>query len=145
MYVEVVMMEKVLIGTINSGTGGQLNLEAGTGSSVSFQGGSFADSTGVPASGSVNVYANTISPDQTNFGNAVPGGDFSATDNSGQSGVLTSFGALNNIGVEDQGGNNLEVTVPYDICLDMPASMSTMALSITSMPVWQMRNGNQGE
>ena len=26
MYVEVVMMEKVLIGTINSGTGGQLNL-----------------------------------------------------------------------------------------------------------------------
>ena len=131
MNMEVSLMPRTRIGSVDAQTGGTLTSGS---SSFSFGQDGFQNQDGSAVSGQVDVYANVISPDQNNFSTSMPGGDFSGQNSAGDSGVLTSFGALN-IEVEDEAGNLLDFKAAADICVAVPASMSNPPAEV---PVWSM-------
>lgn len=126
-HLVVALTPKILVGSFDNASGGSID---GDGLSGSFEGDSFSG-----GGGEVNVYAGYISPDQDNFGSAMPGGDFFAQNGSNDDGVLTSFGAMQ-IAAEDQSGNDRQLTKEADVCLKIPSSMLSVAPD--QMPLWTM-------
>jgi hypothetical protein len=130
----IALSEKTLLGTVDASAGGNVN---GDGMDITVPANAVVDQDGNPVSGDVNVFANSISPDDPDFSNAMPGGDFQAEDDSGDDGSLTSFGAMN-LGLEDSAGNDVDLSLGVTVRLDIPASLQADAPA--TIDVWIMRN-----
>lgn len=130
--IRVVLLPKELVGTVDGAAGGDV---AGTGVSVSFETDSFVGADGLPVAGAINIYASYINPDTADFGNAMPGGDFSGTNSSGEDGSLYSYGAVM-IGAEDSDANDVRLARDADFCFAIPTSMQADAPD--EVPVWQL-------
>jgi|GEM_PF-3897868 len=133
----IALTEKTLMGTVDGAAGGTVSDED---LNIDIPAGALVDENGDQVDGDVNVYGAMISPDDPNFSNAMPGGDFQATDDSGDAGSLTSFGAMN-LGLEDQSGDDVEIddAVGIEVRLTIPASLQASAPD--TIDVWIMTNG----
>lgn len=133
--IKVSLTPRTLFGVVSAENGGKLsdnNLE------LDFEPNSFSKSS----SDEISVYANTILPDQDNFSTSMPGGDFSAIDNNGDDGTLTSTGAMV-IEAEDSEGNTLDLEKLVKTKLKIPASLQTWAPD--SIEVWLLNSSGVWE
>jgi hypothetical protein len=129
--VRVAMLKKELAGKFDNSSGGDVS---GDSMDATFDTDSFVNADGSSASGEVSIYSSYVDPDSSDFGSAMPGGDFSAT-SGGDDGVLTSYGAVA-MAAEDASGTEVRLSKNADICMDIPSSLRADAPD--SMPVWTM-------
>lgn len=128
------LIPKTLAGTVDAGTGGIINLPNGT--SISFpQNGIVVKSSGVPYSGTVNVYAAYIDPTSSDFAARVPG-SMMGTDSTKMY-VLQSTGMIA-VELESAGGQALQLgtgktaivkmTIPASLTGKAPETIDTWSL-----------------
>jgi len=97
----------------------------------------YKDAKGNAYTGEVNAKMAYISPDDTNFSDAMPGGDLAAVRTDGSNAQLVSYG-MTGVELTDANGNALnladgqEATVSFPI----PKSMETSAATLDEIPLW---------
>ncbi len=98
------LIEKQILGSIDANGSGSLT---GTGFRLELNGGGFKDETGNDVSGDVTAYGRYMGADNMQLlSETMPGGDFSAIDQSGQGGILESYG-FTAFDFRDQSGNRI--------------------------------------
>ena len=128
------LIPKTLAGTVEAATGGIINLPNGT--NISFpQNGIIVKSSGVPYSGTVNVYAAYIDPTSSDFAARVPG-SMMGTDSTKMY-VLQSTGMIA-VELESAGGQPLQLapgktaivkmTIPASLTGKAPETIDTWSL-----------------
>jgi hypothetical protein len=87
--IDIMMITKADMGTINSEAGGSVSDGSIT---VTATAGAFTNADGSAYSGDVHVAGRVIKDNDANMGNLMPGGDYTATNNEGQEGFMQTFG-----------------------------------------------------
>jgi hypothetical protein len=134
------MLRKDLVGTVDNSTGGKVGTADISGD---FPADSFVRQDGSGLAGGVDIYAAYLNPDSPGFGEAMPGGDFSAKESGGADGQLKSFGALAIEGQEKSSGDKATLKKPAGLCVAIPPKM--LANAPATMPVWFLNNGGVWE
>lgn len=130
--VEVVLMQREYLGTVDSSTGGTLST---TGMSVDFPADAFVDEDGNPYDGQVDVFASMTSPNDADFASTMPGGDFSALTGNSEPGSLVSFGAFN---MEMDGASDQALQLARDANVDVPLPSSMANEPTDDVQFWEL-------
>jgi hypothetical protein len=117
-YMKIALLEKKLLGDIDNNSGGELN---GNGLKLIFDKNSFYGSDGKLISGKVNIYANSLNPDNPNFGIGMAGGDFRAIDLQNGNGALYSYGFFK-IEAKTTDGKFVQLKRNYAVQIEIPLS-----------------------
>lgn len=131
-YVRTAMLAREELGTVDAADGGTLTAD---GLSIEVPPGAFVNADGSAISGKVSVFGAVVSPDDDNFARTMPGGDFTASDDAGDDGVLTSFGALV-VEAETEEGDEAELALRLATCMAIPSSM--MDVAPDTLPLWEL-------
>ena len=132
--IKVVMIEKRLVGVLDNKSGGSLSEEK---LDIYVAPNTFVNMDGSYISGRVNIYASYLDPDEEYFGQAMPGGDFLATNTDGENGILTSFGAIM---IEAEGSTKVLINKQIYTCIDIPLSLQSKAPE--RIDLWGLRRSN---
>jgi len=124
----VVLVARDPIGTLDNATGGGVT---GPGLSLSAPPGAFRLADGSALVGAVTIFGAYIDP--TSDPGQMPGGDFVATDETDQEGVLLSYGAAL-AEAETASGESASLGDSADLCVAIPASLRASAPQ--EMAVW---------
>jgi len=127
------MMPKSVTHTINSTSGGTVNLN--NGSMVEIQAGSVVKGDGSTYDGQVNMSVVYMDPTDVKFTETVSGGDMMARRSDSSDAVLFSYGILK-VEMESPSGEKLNVTggKPSTITTTIPASLVSQAPA--TIPLW---------
>jgi hypothetical protein len=127
-YADIKLIEQQLLGNINANSATNLN---GDKFRVELNGQGFKDSSGNSVSGSVSVYARYVSAENLErLAELMPGGDFAAVNQNGNTGILESYG-FTAIEFRDVSGSRV---VPQ-------SGSAQVAIQVTPEAVNQINNG----
>ena len=126
------LMQRVLSGSINAGTGGSVNSNGGA--TIIFPASSFVTSSGAAYTGVVNVYSRWIDPTAANLSSIIPG-DLRGVGTNGAENILETYGML---GAEltDASGNLLKVAVGKKAAVNFPIPASLQASAPATIKLW---------
>lgn len=127
--VKIMLLDATVVGTVNSGTAGSVNLPNGT--KVDF-GGDFKKQDGSAYSGTVSVIMHHLDPADTDVEAKMPG-MLLASDVNGQAKVLETFGMMN---VELRGSGGEKLQLANAATIEMPITTGQIASSPSSIPLW---------
>ncbi|WP_445722044.1 hypothetical protein [Flavobacterium sp.] len=127
--VKIMLLDATVVGTVNSGTAGSVNLPNGT--KVAF-GGDFKKQDGSAYSGTVSVIMHHLDPADADVEAKMPG-MLLASDVNGQAKVLETFGMMN---VELRGSGGEKLQLANDATIEMPITTGQIASSPSSIPLW---------
>jgi hypothetical protein len=136
-YVEIMLLAKQTIGSINGTSGGTINL--GNGSAITLPAnGVVTANTGNAYSGNVNVAMTWINPTSTDLYRQMPG-DLRGTDATGAANFLQSFGML---GVEltGSGGEKLQIATGKKANLKFPLPASIQGAAPATIALWSFND-----
>lgn len=119
--------------TFSATTGGTISLADGA--TAVFPANSIADSDGSIYNGSVTIKMNYINADDNNFSKKIPGRDLLATNASGESKVLKSFGMMN-VELHDAAGAKLNLAAGKTAQLTFPVASSQAISAPATIPTW---------
>jgi len=132
-YTRIVLLANSSGHAVSSATGGKITLP--NGASVEFQANSFVMPDGNAYSGNVDINIRHLSPDEANFGLSLPGGDLAATDLSGNSVVLYSYGMLA-VELTGSGGQTLQLAEGKTANLVFPVAAMQQSHAPATIPLW---------
>ena len=127
--IKIMLLSATVIGTVNSGTTGNVTLPNGT--KVDFDG-NFKKEDGSSYSGSVSVILHHLDPSDENVEAKMPG-SLLASDNNGQARILETFGMIN---VELQGSGGEKLQLSGTASIELPIDLAQSASSPTTIPLW---------
>ncbi len=130
--IRVVLIAREKIGTVDNASGGEVK---NSDISVSVEEGSFIGTDGSQVDGDVSIYGAYVNPEDENFGSQMPGGDFSATNEENDEGILESFGAVI-VEAEKENKEQVQLTKNANMCIAIPASLLSAAPD--TIPLWRM-------
>lgn len=104
-------------------------------SSVLFAPNSIVNSSGNAYSGTVNVTFKHLSPDSSNFGFLIPGGDLAAINSNGEDVMLYSFGMLGVL-LKSPNGENLQLASGSTATITIPVAQSQLSQANPTIPLW---------
>ena len=123
------MLSATVVGTVNSGTSGNVTLPNGT--KVDFDG-NFKKEDGSSYSGSVSVIMHHLDPEDANVEAKMPG-MLLASDTNGEAKVLETFGMIN---VELLGSSGEKLQLASAATIEMPIAIGQMGSSPNTIPLW---------
>ncbi|HVF97146.1 MAG TPA: carboxypeptidase-like regulatory domain-containing protein [Flavisolibacter sp.] len=133
--VEIKLVKKVLTGTINAGTGGDVSLS--NGSKVALPASGVVNAaTSAAYTGTVNVYAAYIDPSAADIAQSIPG-SFMADDKDGKRVVLSSYGMLA-VELEGASGEKLQIKAGTTATLTTAIPASTQASAPATIALWSV-------
>lgn len=124
------LVERVLSGSLQAGTGGTINTNEN--GAIDFAANSFIDAAGNAYTGSVNVYAYYLDPTIDDLKEIMPG-NLTAINAENIPQLLTSYGMMN-VELEDDAGNELQLSANASLTTPVPASLQGQAPE--SIPLW---------
>ncbi|NHN24505.1 hypothetical protein FIA58_002350 [Flavobacterium jejuense] len=127
--IKIMLLSATVIGTVTSGTTGNVTLPNGT--KVDFDG-NFKKEDGSSYSGSVSVILHHLDPSDENVEAKMPG-SLLASDNNGQAKVLETFGMIN---VELQGSGGEKLQLSGSASIELPIDTAQSATSPNTIPLW---------
>ncbi|KIX22885.1 hypothetical protein SY27_03485 [Flavobacterium sp. 316] len=127
--VKIMMLSATVVGTVNSGTSGNVTLPNGT--KVDFDG-NFKKEDGSSYSGSVSVIMHHLDPEDANVEAKMPG-MLLASDTNGEAKVLETFGMIN---VELLGSSGEKLQLASAATIEMPIAIGQMGSSPNTIPLW---------
>jgi carboxypeptidase family protein len=132
-YVRIILLSNAATQNFSSSAGGTISLPDG--SSAAFQPNSFVSTNGSAYTGTVNLIVKHLSPDDTNFGFMIPGGDLLGTDLNNKDVALYTYGML---GVELTGssGESLQLASGTSATLTFAIAVSQLTNAPASIPLW---------
>lgn len=125
--IQVKLLEKVLIGTIDASSGGTVSTTEGF--SVDLPANAIAGGY----SGTVNVYGHYLDPSRTETMLEVPG--MEAVNANDEEGILLSFG-MGHIVLEDDNGTELQLETGMNAELTVPVPSDLIADANPTIPLW---------
>lgn len=131
-HVSIKLIKKILAGTINSSTGGEITLT--NGSKIALPANGVVKATGSSYSGTINVYAAYIDPTAADILQTLPG-SFMADDKNGKRVVLESFGMLA-VELESAAGEKLQIASGKTATLTTAIPSSVLSAAPASIPLW---------
>ena len=142
--VTIKLIPKVLAGTLNATTGGQVTLPAG--GKVTFSANGIVSATGGAAySGTVNVYASYIDPTAADIITKVPG-SFAGVDKDGNQVTLSSYGMMA-VELQSTSGEKLQIKTgtTASLIIPIPASRVDETTGLWKEEGSATKNGSQYE
>ncbi len=130
---DIVLLPQQHIASFAAAQGQTVTLQGG--SSVVFPANGFVTATGAAYTGTVNIAAVHLNPDDKNFSSLIPGGDLRAFDANNQNVQLFSYGMLN-VEMRDDAGNLLQLAKGSKATLTMPVPQTLLAKAPTTIPLW---------
>jgi hypothetical protein len=133
-YIKVMLMSNAQTHTLSASAGGTVTLSDG--SSILFASNSFViASTGSAYTGTVSLSVKHLSPDASNFGFMIPGGDLLGSNTAGKIVSLNTYGML---GAELKGssGEKLQLASSTTATLMVPIAATQAAAAPSSLPLW---------
>ena len=127
--VKITMLTGTIIGTVNSGSTGNVSLPNGT--KVTFDG-NFKTENGQAYTGSVSVIMRHLDPSDPNLLDKMPG-MLLAENSNGEERILETYGMLT---IEMRGSGSQKLQLATTAQIEMPISTSQLATSPTSIPLW---------
>ncbi|NJM79310.1 MAG: hypothetical protein HC854_06250 [Flavobacterium sp.] len=127
--VRIMLLSATVVGTVNSGSTGNVTLPNGT--KVAFDG-NFKKPDGSAYSGSVSVIMHHLDPSDANVEAKMPG-SLLASDANGQAKVLETFGMIN---VELQGTGGEKLQLSGSASIEMPITAAQASSSPSVIPLW---------
>jgi hypothetical protein len=134
--VKLTMMSLGTATAIDAASGGTVSTDDGA--TITLPAGGFAKQ-GAPYSGSVNVSARHLSPDNAAFGSMFSG-DWTGLDSNGGEAMLVSFGVLR-VELRDDTGAPLNLAAGTTASLTYPIAASQAASPPATMPLWFFDDG----
>ncbi len=128
------LIKKVLAGTIDASTGGNVTLI--NGSKVSLAANGVVDANGIAYPGIVYVFASYIDPALNDIGQIIPG-SFMADDKNNKRVVLSSFGMLA-VDLESPAAEKLQVAANSTAALTVPIPTSISSSAPASISLWYL-------
>lgn len=130
--VKIQLMQKVLSGTINASTGGNINSNGGA--TITFPANAFVTSTGASFSGTVNVCSRWIDPTAANLPFIVPG-DLRGIGTNGAENILETYGMVG-AELEDVSGNVLKIAVDKKAIINFPIPAGLLSTAPAEIVLW---------
>lgn len=130
--VAIKLIEKVIAGTINSTSGGNVTLS--NGAKIALPANGVVKAAGGSYSGTINVYAAYIDPTGADISETVPG-SFMANDKDGKRVMLASFGMLA-VELESSSGEKLQIASNSKATLTSPIPSSLQSAAPATIPLW---------
>jgi len=131
-YTEVKLKNKDSIGELDANTGGTLTHSSTA--TVTFTGNSIVDASGMPYSGSFEVYADWIDPSAADLNQNMVG-DLSGIDETGALQALSTYGMLT-VELLDEQGNELNLLEGEEAVLKFPVPQSMLGDAPSTIPLW---------
>lgn len=131
-YIEIDLLEKELTGSFPTTTGGNISVPGGT--VISFSPNSIVTESGTPYTGSVNVYAHHLSPEDEDLSLTMPG-DLRGIDADGDLTGMITYGMLA-VEITGASGEKLQVAPGKKSVLEMPISALQAGTAPASIPLW---------
>lgn len=132
-FVEIQLLPKTIVGTVNATTGGTINVS--NGSSITLPAnGVIVKSSGAAYTGTVNVAMTWIDPTSVNLATQMPG-DLRGVDESGVERGMISYGMLG-VELEGAGGEKLQIATGKKAALKFPLPSSIQANAPTTIALW---------
>ena len=131
-YIEIDLLEKELTGSFSTTTGGNISVPGG--SVISFSPNSIVTESGNPYSGSVNVYAHYLSPEDEDLSLTMPG-DLRGINADGDLTGMITYGMLA-VEITGTSGEKLQVAPGKKAVLEMPISVQQAGTAPASIPLW---------
>jgi len=132
-YVKPVMLGHELTQNINSGSGGTIILP--NGGSAEFPANAFVNEAGVAYTGNVEVRLTLLNADDAEFSSKSPGRDMRATDASGNTRILYSYGMMN-VELYGQASETLNLASGKTATLTFPVTQTQQSTAPSSIPLW---------
>jgi hypothetical protein len=132
-YVKPVLVGHEMTQNINSASGGTITLP--NGGSVEFPANAFVNEAGVAYTGSVEVRLTLLNSDDAAFSSKLPGRDMRATDASGNTRILYSYGMMN-IELFGQASEKLNLAAGKTATLTFPVTQTQQSSAPSSIPLW---------
>ncbi len=132
-YVEIQLLPKTIVGTINATTGGTINMS--NGSSITLPANGVVEkSSGVAYTGTVNVAMTWIDPTSPDLANQMPG-DLRGVDESGRERGMISYGMLG-VELEGAGGEKLQIATGKKAALKFPLPAAIQSAAPATIALW---------
>jgi hypothetical protein len=132
-YVEIQLLPKTTIGTINASTGGTINVSNGSVITLPANG-VVLKSTGAAYTGTVNVAMTWIDPTSASLATQMPG-DLRGVDESNRENGLTSYGMLG-VELEGAGGEKLQIATGKKAQLKFPLPAAIQGNAPATIALW---------
>ncbi|MFN8310819.1 MAG: carboxypeptidase-like regulatory domain-containing protein [Chitinophagales bacterium] len=132
--VKIVMVKKVLTGSIDGSTGGSVTNGA---AQVTLPANGLKNADGSAFSGTANLYTFHYNPGDSKFSQMTPGGDLSARNTSGDSRQLLSYGMIS-VHMEDASGNPLQVASGKTATIKLPIDAAQLSSSPDTIKLWHL-------
>lgn len=136
-YVNIQMMQKVLLGTFNTAAGSSLDM--GNGVLLDFAAGALKNDNGGDFNGEVSVYSAYIDPSSDSFGWQIPG-DLIGMDGT-DANVLESYGMIG-VELESPTGEELNLGDGQEATLTFPVPSAMQSSAPSSIPLWNYNTTN---
>lgn len=131
-YVEIQLNKRDLKGTINSSGTASIELTAGT--NVVFNSNSFVTASGLPYSGTINVYGHYLNPESETFTLNMPG-DLRGIREDNSITALKSYGMIE-VELESENGEKLQMAQGSRVKLISEIPSSLQATAPQKIPMW---------
>ncbi len=132
-YQVITILNRGTAQTLNSSTGGTLNM--GDGLTVEFPSNSLRFPNGTPYTGTANVYARYLNPTDEEFSNRLPA-DLVGIDKDGNTKALKTF-AVFHLSIESASGGELEVDPNAGVEVVFPIDPALEASVPDPVPLWE--------
>lgn len=134
-YVKIKLIPRLLSGTIDAMMGGQITLPGN--SRITLPAASvIVQSTGLPYTGSIKIFASVIDPTSPDIMETVPG-SFQANDSNNYRVILKSFGMMA-VELEGSGGEKLQLATGKKATIRFTIPVSLRATAPASIPLWSV-------
>lgn len=132
-YFRMILMTPALSYSFNSATGSNTTLPGGAVLQLPVNG--YVLTGGNPYTGTVNVKARHLRPDESDFSFKIPGGDLSGVNAAGQNRILTSYGMLS-VELTGSSGQAVQLASGTSATLQLPIAAFQLALAPATIPLW---------
>lgn len=129
----VITLDEGVTYTVDANSGGKIIMYEG--GEITFPTDAFEDANGQTYTGSVNIAASYLNPDDENFSLRIPGGDLIAKTALGQDAILYSYGMIR-AEITDNAGNKLELKQGKGATLSFTISSAQQNNAPLTIPLW---------
>lgn len=128
--IEITLLRKNIVETINSGESSQITHENST---IFFQG-EFEYPDGTPYNGQIDVSVHYLEPNQSETFTSMPG-MLLGEDNNGSAQAMETYGMLA-INLFDQAGEELDIVADFPATLEFPVDPDQLTIAPDEIPLW---------